>query len=334
MNSENDLVLKQSNPACTLYEIESSKYTHVRRFIASTPQTRAISNNPLICGVRYTESLEDACKSVFSLFGLNLLKDVPEQNVCVLNILRGGLNFGIREALARALGWNRHLCSFISAQRRRSDNDSTQWSIIEGDYIKHSLPDHAHVIFADVVATGTSLEYGLNSILDEAARENRQIDSLLFLTIGGKRSEELLEKYETIFKSRFPDFKGASVVYFEGRFKVPDDTTPLSIKITGTDLVRRDSLMAPEFIESQYEKPTYPLERCTIYDAGSRAYAVNVYLADVLEYWENTLELASKGTSFEELLMQRCPLVSANNFGQIDLAGLCKTHIEALEALL
>ena len=69
--------------------------------------------------------------------------------------------------------------------------------------------------------------------------------------------------------------------------------------------------MAPEFIESQYEDPSYPLERCTIYDAGSRAFWVREYANDVLNYWKQVLDLAASGISFLEYLEQRFPELDA-----------------------
>lgn len=96
-------------------------------------------------------------------------------------------------------------------------------------------------------------------------------------------------------------------------------------------MVRGGSLMAPEFVQSQYEKPTYPLERCTIYDAGSRAFWIPEYLEDVVDYWKQTLELANKGTTFQALLAERFPELDASKFGNVDLKDLCTKHLAELD---
>jgi len=72
----------------------------------------------------------------------------------------------------------------------------------------------------------------------------------------------------------------------EGCFDVPTPESRLTIRFTGTDLLRGgESVIAPDFLESQYENPAYPIERCTIYDAGSRAFWVREYAEDVRSYW-------------------------------------------------
>lgn len=118
------------------------------------------------------------------------------------------------------------------------------------------------------------------------------------------------------------------MIFFEGNFAVAEEETPLQIKITGTDLIRRDSVLAPEFLESQYENPSYPLERCTIYDAGSRAFWLPEYMEDVKEYWQHTANLATDGLSFSELLNERCPELDSKRFSSIDLSELCKDQIK------
>jgi hypothetical protein len=121
------------------------------------------------------------------------------------------------------------------------------------------------------------------------------------------------------------------VVFFEGRFTVPDINTRLSIRLTGTDLLRYKALMAPEFVESQYEQPSYPLERCIIYDAGSRAFWIPEYVDDVMDYWRQTLELAHAGTTFEQLLKERFPEMDARRFPEVDLEQLCIAQIEKMD---
>jgi hypothetical protein len=88
--------------------------------------------------------------------------------------------------------------------------------------------------------------------------------------------------------------------------------------------------MAPEFIESQYEDPAYPIERCIIYDAGSRAFWTREYIEDVVGYWKQNLDLAERGMSFEELVRERMPVLDASRFGSVDLAALARRQIAAL----
>ena len=318
----------------SLYEIPASEESLVRRFILSTPETRSICNNPRILGINYTRKLQKGC-----VFALRNLVDyaslqLNEKETIVFNILRGGLNFGLRDSLADAFNWNVHSSSFISAQRRRSESNPDNWEIIEGDYHKLFLNPVSSIVFGDVVATGTSLEHGVEILLDEVKKTKVAIRNLVFFTIGGKKTEEILQKYASQIKELCPEFEGIYIVYIEGRFIVPTEETPIHTKITGTDLIKRDALMAPEFIDSQYENPVYPLERCTIYDAGSRAFLVPEYAEDLLDYWKEVKVLAENGVTYQELAGERVPVIDLSRLGYQDLKDLAESQINFFETYI
>jgi len=92
--------------------------------------------------------------------------------------------------------------------------------------------------------------------------------------------------------------------------------------------------MAPEFIESQYECPSYPIERCIIYDAGSRAFWLYEYIADVVHYWRQNLQFAEHGMTFRELVQERLPTIDADRFGDVDLRELSLLQLQRMEGLI
>ncbi len=341
-----NLDLLTSTKNCSLYKINQiGVETEVLSLLASTPETRAIVNDPLICGIKYTDTLRDACaqilKSLPNVIPPSISNTINESNTSVLNILRGGLNFGLREALGKAYSWNNHSAAFISAQRVRDSKNTEEWYITESNYQKVYLPDNPAIIFGDVVATGTSLEFALNEILEIAQKTNHPIASFIFFTIGGPRSTEILESISKKAKKIFPEFAGSVVVYLEGCFSVASPESSLSIKITGTDLIRRESILAPEFIASQLECPSYPIERCTIYDAGSRAFWLQEYFQDILEYWELTKKLGEDGLTYTELLSERFPEFKefADKekkmlLSDINLVKICENQISKIQNLI
>lgn len=329
-----ELQILASRPECALYEIDPMSDSGMRRFVASTPGTRQICNDPFVVGVDYTKKLQLACVDVLRTLRMLNAAFFSETNTCVLHVLRGGLNFGLREALSEAFAWNRHCAAFVSAQRARSSVNPRDWYITESHYQKIFLPHCASVILGDVVATGTSLQFALRELQAIVEKQGAEISSLLFFTIGGSCAEHIIEDIHNICKKRFSCYKGASVVYFEGRFAVADENTPMSIKITGTDLLRREALCAHEFISSQYESPSSPLERCAIYDAGSRAFWLPEYFEDIKDYWTKTYSLAKDGMSFCDLLTERCPMLDKNQFKSINLSKLCQQQLTKVEAAL
>lgn len=316
-----------------IYQIKDDVKTPVNRYVLSTPQSRAICNDPLVMGYEYTEKLEQACASFLRLAKSATPLALEEKRSVVFNILRGGLNFGLRGALASAYGWNNHSSSFVTAQRARVTEGAEQWYITEDEYKKITFPERAQVIIGDVVATGTSLRHGLEIMVQEAVKQGTELGSILFFTIGGPKSEERLIEADAACRKHFPNYEGTYVCYLEGRFFVPTVESKVTIKITGTDLMRCNSLMAPEFIESNFSDPAYPLERCTIYDAGSRAFQVHEYLEDVIDYWTKVLE-QSKSMSFNEVMAERFPELGTERFGDVSLENVAKEQLEKLEALL
>ena len=331
LHPNNFIMLKEINreESSVVYRIEDGRKTKVHRYILSTPETRAICNDPLVMGYEYTEKLEKACADFLQLSQNTASLGLQENRAVVFNILRGGLNFGLRGALAKAFGWNKHSSSFVTAQRARETENPEQWHITEDEYKKISFPENAQIILGDVVATGTSLKHGLDIMVQEAVKQGTELSSILFFTIGGQISEKRLIEADMACRKHFPHYEGTHVCYIEGRFFVPTLESQVSIKITGTDLMRCHSLLAPEFVESNYQAPSYPLERCTIYDAGSRAFQIEEYRGDVLQYWKKVLELA-KTMSFTDMLAERFPELDGQRFGDISLEQVARQQLEKL----
>lgn len=327
--SSSSLSLEHRAENLSLYRVlRPLPLRHTAEFIASTPESRAVCNNPFLLGVKYTDAMRGAATSVINQLGTRGLFAADEESTVVMHILRGGLNFQLREALAGALGWNLHRSWFISAQRQPCDAAGKTWEIVEDSYSKMGGTGIEHIVLGDVVATGTSLMHGLAKIERQVLDANGKFASLLFFTIGGENATLLIERFCRQLDEICGAAPRATVVYLEGIFEVASEATPLRTKIPGTDLLRRSCLMAPEFLESQYTDPCFPLERCTIYDAGSRAFEVPHYLEDVRNYWQEVAQLGGSGVGFRELLQERCPLLDPDRLGAQDLVMLAQRQIE------
>lgn len=328
-----DLKLVHADAECAVYEIAGKQSTRVDRLVVSTPETRRICNDSLVLGLEYTRLLECACKKVIQCLQDQSKINLVEKETIVFNILRGGLNFGLREALGNAFDWNMHGSSFISAQRARASKNSEDWHIIESGYKKVYTPEHAQIVIGDIVATGTSLRHGLKALIDEVQSQGSALKSILFFTIGAPMTENILEEVDALCRKKFPAYEKTTLCYIEGRFSVPSPDTDLTIKVTGTDLVKKDALISPELLTSQYESPSYAIERCVIYDAGSRAFWLPEYVSDVRHYWEQTLALAEQGMSYVDLLQERMPTVDPSLFQEVSLKEVCLSQLERINLL-
>jgi hypothetical protein len=249
-----------------------------------------------------------------------------ERSTHVLTILRGGLNFELREALGDAFKWDSHGAWFISAQRRLIEDSKGEWEIVEDSYSKMYRAGLVDVVFGDVVATGTSLRHGLQKVREQLADLTR-CSSITFFTIGAPVTGEILVEWRQAVQDELGYLVDCTVIYYEGLFNVAQEETPMSIKIPGTDLLRRGSVMAPEFIDSQYSNPAFPLERCAIYDAGSRAFSIPEYIEDLSEYWHLVANMAAKGATFVDCLRERAPEISPERFGEVNLKALAENQL-------
>ncbi len=293
-------------PEASWYALHGDHQGQIERYVVSTPQGREVANRPELLGVEFNQSLHEGMAAAFRTAPFReLIVDHPETGVCVVNFLRGGLNFEIRRALNSAYGFNRHSSAFMSSQRFRDDEG--RWGVKEDMYRKLDIPRDAVLVMGDVVATGVTMEHGLEVIVDHLVELGSSARALVFFTIGCHKAEKVLDELDARLRATFPGYERTILVYLEAKFRLVDSQTPLRIGIPGTDLIRRGAFMTPELEASQYEVPGSLVERCVIYDAGSRAFDVPHYCEDVAEYWEQVAGFAREGWTLREALEERWP---------------------------
>lgn len=289
----------------SLYAVRGGGEAVVSRYVVSSAEGRRICNQSELIGFDFGRALTRAVTHALEILPeRDAIETSSQERVCVVHFLRGGLNFGLREALYNAYGFNRHSSCFMSSQRRMVDG---QWHVEEDMYRKLHIPAHATLLVGDVVATGTTVANGFQVILDHLETIGSSVRRIVFFTIGCPRTEEVLAHADREFRAAFDEYEGTTAVYLEGRFRLVASEDELRIGRPGTDLIRRDCLVAPEFALSQYERLSFPLERCTIYDAGSRAFDIPSFTTDVRSYWEQVRDLARGGMTLAEALNERWP---------------------------
>ncbi len=287
------------------YRLKGDHQGRIRRYMVSTAPSREICNQPEILGMEFTSAMEQATELALRHAPFaETFRQPREEKICVVHFLRGGLNFGLRRALHRAYGINRHSSAFMSSQRRRVDG---RWLIEEDMYRKLDIPDGAILVMGDVVATGVTMENGLRVIADHVRDIGSSVRSLVFFTIGCHKAEKALEDLDNLMRDYFPDYESTSLVYMEAKFRLVDSRTELRIGIPGTDLIRKQALLTPEFELSGFDSLSFALERCAIYDAGSRAFDIPHYVHDVRGYWQQLASFASRGWTLAEALKERWP---------------------------
>ncbi|MDA3941172.1 MAG: hypothetical protein PF693_17990 [Spirochaetia bacterium] len=198
----------------------------------------------------------------------------------------GGLNFEVRNALQKAFGYKWHSSSYITSQRFEENGE---FSISDDSYRKFQIPDDPTIYSADIVASGASLDNSLHYLDNYLTRKKINLKNFFFVTIGGIKAEEVLEKWDKIFKQNHPEYERTILIYLEGRFALGSKNSPLNNVLPNTDLLKSyklGSLISPEYEFSQFEKMIIPIEGCVIYDGGKKSFEPVKHIIDILEFWE------------------------------------------------
>jgi len=307
----NTLKLLSKNQQISYYRLSHDYPEEIRSYIISTPYSRSIIDQTGIYGCEFTNGLRKTITTALKYFPeQDSIGELDPLSISVIHFLRSGLNFGIREALNEAFGFNTQLSSFLTSQRQR--NQYGRWYIRDDQYRKLELPNDSSLFIGEIVATGVTVQNGFDIIFRRAKNLGHPIKNVFFFTIGCHKIEKTLRKYDQLFRAAFPEYKNTYLIYLEGKFHLADSKTKVTVKQQGSDLLRHPAILTPEFELSQFKNLAYPLERCAIYDGGARAFNVPEYIEDVRSYWEKMLIHAEQGLTMKQAFDERWPAKEYN----------------------
>ena len=282
--------------AVSLYSIEGSTASSIlNRYVVSTSDTRNMLNFPEIVNSDFTDLMRNGVTNTLKVLNnFENLSRISSKHVNVYHILRGGLNFQVRNSLLKAFGYKWHSSSYITSQRLEKDGE---FSISEDSYRKFQIPDNATIYSADIVASGVSLDNSLQYLDNYLISKKLKLKNFIFVTIGCSNAEKVLEKWDRIFKEHHPEYERTILIYLEGRFALGAKDTPLYNVLPNTDLLKNyklGALITPEYEYSQFEKMIIPIEACAIYDGGKKSFEPVNHIIDILDFWEKQESTAIK----------------------------------------
>jgi len=288
------LVRRFKDEAVAVYSIEGASYPQdFKRYVVSTRDTRDLMNYPEIINTDFTNLMQNGVTN--ALKGINLLErlsEISSKGVNVYHILRGGLNFKVSDALRKGFGYKWHSSSYLSSQLVLNEG---MYEVSDDFYRKFQVPDNATIYTADIVASGASINNGIDYICKYMESSSHRLKNFIFITIGCIEAERVLAKWHSHFKERMPDYGETMVIYLEGRFGLATNETPFRNKLAFTDLIkshREGALLSPEYEHSQFDRTITALEACAIYDGGKKSFEPINHIHDVLEFWEKQREYA------------------------------------------
>lgn len=249
-----------------------------RYYIVSAPGTRRLMAFPEVVGydsyLSMLPATTDALRYRYSQGG--------EEDVDILTILRGGLNYPVEEACYRS-GIRVRDIHFVSCERIIEDHVITG---LEIKYEKLRVKKDCTLVIGDIIATGDTLRLCLDQVVDRFRRRGGSIRRIVFFTIGGTRAIDLMEKKADEIRGIFPEFEGFDCYFYEGIFTVYTDKGATGINVPDIDFGWKGGIVSPEFRRYVMDHPYAILEKCIIYDGGARRYEIPVHFHEALEYWE------------------------------------------------
>jgi hypothetical protein len=265
------------NQDTSIYELQCLGLKN-RYYVVSAPGTRHLMAFPEVVGYDSYLSMLPATTDALR----NRYSQGKEEDVDILTILRGGLNYPIEEACYRS-GIRVRDIHFVSCERIIEDHVITG---LEIKYEKLRVKKDCTLVIGDIIATGDTLRLCLDQVIDRFRRRGGSIRKIVFFTIGGTRAIDLMEKKAEEIREVFPEFEGFECYFYEGIFTVYTDKGATGINVPDIDFGWKGGIVSPEFRRFVLDHPYSILEKCIIYDGGARRYEIPVHFHEALEYWE------------------------------------------------
>ncbi len=278
------LCLLSSQNSTTLYSLQADGLTN-QYFVVSGEGTRHLMASPEVVGYESYLAMKPATTAVLGYFHQQGLAD----EVDILTILRGGLNYPLEECCYKA-GVKVPNMNFISCERKIEDGVITGLDI---KYEKLHIARGITLMIGDIIASGDTLRLCLSQVVNRFRRRGGSLRKVIFFTVGGTKAVPLMERFTEEIRTLFPEFEGFCCVFYEGIFTVYEDKGVTGINIPDIDFGWRGGIVAPEFrhyVLSFLEDALF--EKCIIYDGGARRYEIPTHYEEVIEYWEHLLALA------------------------------------------
>ncbi|MFA6328823.1 MAG: hypothetical protein WCY41_05240 [Candidatus Micrarchaeia archaeon] len=280
-----DITQVEKNGEYALYRVNAPDMLP-ETYILRSDEAQGILYSPHIAGKRLQDAVEKLSVQFADVLGKRLA-GVPREKICELVFLSGGLYYSLNYGFKKQHGFALPQC-FIGIQRSRVEGHAGEFRAMAGYENFESLPDGAHVIIGDTVATGSTLVKGIQLLLDSAEDKGFSIASITVITIAG--SSVGARKLASLAKKHImPEHPGCKVgmIACEMLFHLMPDGTDLRFLMPG-------SLMPDESreeAERRYGKYLSRNMKCAVFDWGTRCKNPKEHHAEFLEYCGNELSM-------------------------------------------
>jgi len=278
-----------------LYRVEEEKML-ADTYIICSDAARDIVYSPQIAGKKLQDRMEKVSEQFAEILSKHVLVGAKRENLCEVVFLSGGLYYSLNHGFKKAFSFALPQC-FVGMHRSRIEGKPGEFRALANYENFEALPDNAHVIIGDTVATGSTLVKGIQLLLDAAEDHGKSISSISIITIAGATVGA--KKLATLAKRHIvPQHPNCKVSFFacEMLFHLMPD---------GTDLrfLMPDSIMPDESRDealSRYGKYLAKNMKGAVFDWGTRCKNPVEHYREFSQYCDNELahiNLDEKGRS-------------------------------------
>lgn len=259
-----------------IYNIKGEKI-----YIISNSATRKLLCCPEIVGTSIPQKLLEATIDAIHFLGDE--KNISFDNINLVNILRGGLNFPIEKACFNAK-INIEEISFLTSERIFLDDKVSR---IESKYRKIASVPNATIVLGDIIASGETFHNVIKLITEKYVHDNNKIGKIIVFTIGTNNTFALMRKLDYELKARWSSFQGIYTIFFEAIFTTYSSHGITGLNLPNVDFVFKGGLLTLEYRKALMEKLYTIFEKCAIYDGGARRFEKNLHINTITKYWKD-----------------------------------------------
>lgn len=267
-----------------LYRIRRPDFPEFSFVMRSGP-SQHILYNPHIAGKKLQDSMQEVSVLLMDAIKRTALKGIALGSICELVFLAGGLYYELNHGFKKTTSYALPQC-FIGIKRQRVEGSEGEFTAAATYENFESLPDNATVLIGDTIATGATLQKGINILVDAAEERNYGLRSIVMCTLAGSVvGARKLKEIEARLRNEFPDFK----LYFfacEQFFHLMPDGTDLRFLCDGAampDETRKKTLeVYGEFLGKEM--------KCAVFDWGTRCKNPKRHYDEFLEFCDGMLQ--------------------------------------------
>ena len=247
-----------------------------RVLLSSTAPSRRLLTDPVVTGSTYRWLLRSAVAEALTMFRADEAggQVLSADRMSVVTILRGGLSFGVEEAVTTACTAEADV-SFVGTER------STD-APLKVVYERWEF-DSGPVLAGDILATGATMIAMLSRLRMATAPRRRRPTAVVLVVIGSGAGVDAVQRFLAGWDpSERPQ---VTIILLEALFALPAPDTAVPFPRFSFDLLRSAAGSTPEYEAARLASVGSLFERCVVYDGGVRAFTPSAHLNDRYSRW-------------------------------------------------